>query len=162
MATVKPKRFKCPAHWTREQRMAHYTQISPTGCVLWTGRRNTDGYGQLTVKGNTQAVHRFAWEAVNGPVPSGMCVCHRCDTPACVNPDHLFLGTHAENMADRNAKGRQVAHKGISHPQAKLTVADVIAIRAAAGRYRDIGIRYGITATSVMRIKKRENWAHIP
>lgn len=142
--------------------MAHYSRPDPSGCILWTGRGTPDGYGLLTKSGKTYKTHRFAWEAVNGPVPPGLCVCHRCDTPACVNPDHLFLGTHAENMADRDAKGRQVARKGIGHPQAKLTVVDVIAIRAATGCYRDIGIRHGITATSVMRIKKRENWAHIP
>lgn len=84
-------------------------------CHLWTGGAKLNGgYGSIGVGGRMARAHRVAWELANGPVPPGMCVCHRCDVPACVNVAHLFLGTHAENAADRNAKGRQA--KGDGHP----------------------------------------------
>jgi hypothetical protein len=78
-----------------------------TGCWLWTGSVIEDGYGRL--KGHTRALvlaHRFAWEATFGPIPDGFQVLHECDTPPCINPDHLFLGTHTDNMRDMSAKGR--------------------------------------------------------
>jgi hypothetical protein len=83
--------------------------ISPepnTGCHLWMGRVNHAGYGTTRRGGKCVRVHRATWEMVRGLIPEGMHVLHRCDTPSCANVEHLFLGTHAENMADRDRKGR--------------------------------------------------------
>jgi HNH endonuclease len=78
-------------------------------CWLWTGSKNNKGYGQLRVggrKGSARSAHRIAWELANGPLVPGRCILHRCDTPACVRPDHLFEGSKADNTRDMVLKGR--------------------------------------------------------
>jgi hypothetical protein len=85
-----------------------------TGCLLWLGKVGTDGYGLFKVGGKRRAAHRVSYEIHKGPIPPGLWVLHRCDTPACVNPEHLFLGTHADNMRDMVAKGRMAGTGGIN------------------------------------------------
>jgi hypothetical protein len=97
-----------------------------------------------------------------GKIPAGMQVCHHCDNPPCVNPRHLFLGTHADNMADRDAKNRQV--KGNRHPHSKLKEEDIPLIRGlskfgfVAG---DIGKQFGVCDQTIYDILSRKNWGHI-
>jgi hypothetical protein len=79
------------------------------GCWLWQGKLSTSGYGQLSVEGGRRGAHRISWVLAHGPIPNGLHVLHRCDTPPCVNPEHLFLGTHADNMHDCALKGRTAA-----------------------------------------------------
>ena len=131
-----------------------------SGCWLWLGNVQKSGHGRLKWHGRTTLAHRLSWELHRGPIPPGMLVCHTCDMGGCVNPDHLFIGTHADNHADRNRKGRQA--RGERGGQAKLTATDVIAIRADPRRVAVIARAYGMGWSQIARIKKREWWKHLP
>ncbi len=133
-------------------------EVAPNGCWEWTASLSRYGYGQLrtgTVKegGRTMTkAHRFSWELHNGPIPKGLAVCHKCDNRKCVNPEHLFLGTNADNTADMMAKGRGA--RGERHGNHKLTDDDVVRIRALAGSMlqREIAARFGVNQQTVSKI----------
>ena len=132
------------------------------GCWLLAGARHPQGYGLIKRKDGVQLrAHRVAYELTHGTIPAGSFVCHRCDNPQCVRPSHLFLGTHDENMADMVAKGRAARLCGNRNGSARLLPADVAAIREAKGYRRDIAAQYGISASAVGLIKRRERWAHL-
>ena len=151
----------------RERFNAKWRLDSDTGCWLWTAHRKSKGYGQLSrtgQHGGMAAAHRASWELHRGPIPDGLWVLHHCDTPPCVNPDHLFLGTHADNVADMIAKGRPGGpyRRGESHCQAKLTEADVRKIRAAKGLLlRELAAQYGVSPNTIGKVRRREQWAHV-
>ena len=127
-------------------------------CWLWTGSVNYAGYGQLR---SEWRAHRYSWELHNGAVPSGMLVCHRCDNRRCVNPAHLFLGTHKQNMADMTTKSRQAA--GVRHGSSKLSAADADLIRLASDTLpgvtqREIAKAFGVRQSTVWRIVRGNLW----
>ena len=126
--------------------------VTPSGCWEWTAALTADGYGRIRSGGRPAKAHRVAWELYRGSVPEGMFVCHRCDNPSCVNPDHLFLGTPADNMRDMIAKGR--AHHGERHPSHKLTDEQVEQIRSLAGTMsqRAIARMFGVKQPAICRI----------
>ena len=129
-------------------------------CVEWTGSYTAYGYGKT---GTGKRAHRAAWEAANGPIAAGLNVCHKCDNPACVNVDHLFLGTTADNVADRQAKGRQ--SKGSHRPAAKLSEQDVALIRALLGggmQGTKLAELYGVTPALISSINCGKSWRHVP
>lgn len=142
----------------------HAKKIDRTGeCWFWTAYHDKDGYGLVTIAKGSHRTHRVSWQVANGQsIPPGMCVCHRCDNRACINPAHLFLGTQAENVADRHRKGRTAI--GTKAGLGRLTAAQVLEIRArrAAGLTLErIGREFGIAACTVSAIYHRRLWRHI-
>lgn len=124
-------------------------------CWLWTGARDRDGYGRFRVLHAWRGAHRMAWLLARGPIPDGLHVLHRCDAAACVRPEHLKLGTHAENMADMAARGRA---------RAKLTPLAVKEARAAhAGGvgYAKLAARYGVAPETMRAAMRGETWRHV-
>lgn len=141
-----------------------------TDCWIWQAGKFDNGYGQFRVGNKKIKAHRFAWEAVNGPIPEGIKVLHKCDNPPCVNPDHLFLGTNRDNTVDALIKGRIQPAKNLKHfvgeesPNAKLTDVSVLQIREAfqSGRSKYwIAKKFGIAQSTVTQIVTGVTWRHL-
>ncbi len=120
----------------------------------------SNGYGKLRFKGLSYRAHRVSY-AMGHEIPEGLCVLHTCDNPPCVRPSHLFLGTQADNAADRVNKGRQAGAPGTYNGRAKLTEGQVKAIRCDSRTQRGIAKAYGISHAQVGNIKQRKCWRHI-
>jgi DNA-binding CsgD family transcriptional regulator len=142
----------------------------PAGCWLWTGWRMKGGYGDFRARidgvDRHVSAHRWAWFEVNGEIPAGMVICHHCDNPACVNPDHLFLGTQQDNVRDMVAKGRQNRLRGGEHATSKLTPEDVEELRRLVNgegvSLAEVERRMGIHHRTARRIALGETWSFLP
>jgi HNH endonuclease len=140
-------------------------QRNESGCLEWQHGCTAAGYGlgaADVIKGVRYA-HRIAWTLTNGPIPDGLCVLHRCDNPPCADPDHLFLGTRADNMHDKTAKGRQGAHRAPRPWLAKLTGAQVLGVllRLDGGETQQaIATRYGVSRGNIRDIATGMTWSH--
>jgi Pectobacterium phage endonuclease len=132
-------------------------------CWIWTASKVKDGYGGFRQgKLAGRLAHRISYITANGPIPAGLHVLHRCDTPACVNPAHLFLGTHQDNVADKLAKGRQA--RGTTSGRAKLSddqVREIRALRELGHTYESIARLFGITWSGARLVALRLSWRHV-
>lgn len=149
--------------FTPTELLEEYTIKLPDapGCWLWAQAPQPSGYGRVRIQGRSVFTHRLSWEVHYGAIPPGMFVCHRCDTPICVNPNHLFLGTPADNSADRDRKRRQAFGSRIS--AARLTEADVIQIRSTQGMtYSAMARQFGVCKSTIGQIRRNQNWRLVP
>lgn len=128
-----------------------------TGCWLWLGELvGKLQYGRCEVGGRRLLAHRLSWEVFNGPIPEGVLVLHECDTPTCCNPDHLFLGSHQDNIDDRVSKGRSC--RGERSPSARITSEQAAQIRCSGDSLRALAAQFGISAKTVFDIKHGLKW----
>lgn len=141
--------------------LENYMPVTESGCWLFAGKSNAKGYGRFSFEGKTILAHRASYEMLNGAIPDGMHVLHKCDIPSCVNPNHLFLGTNADNVADRVRKGRTITGVGERNRHAKLSADDVLKIRASTARNRWLASRYGVDENTICAIKKLKIWKSV-
>lgn len=129
-------------------------------CWEWLGTKSSDGYAELKYKRKHIRANRIMWEMVNGQIPNGMIICHRCDNPACVNPHHLFLGTQMDNMHDKIAKGRH--SYGENHKLHKLTIRQVKQIRKQVSErtatMSQIARNMNVSLTTISSIVHEKTW----
>lgn len=135
-------------------------------CYIWTAATDKDGYGKIRFQRRDIRAHRASYEENKGPIPSGFLVCHHCDTPGCIRPEHLFLGTAKHNTRDMMSKGRRSNHppphfKGEKNHKTKLTAEQVFEIRwyeATGESQRSLARRYRVSSPNISSIIKNETW----
>jgi len=131
---------------------------SGNDCWEWIGAKS-NGYGEIWYHGRHRRAHRVSWEWVNGPIPKGKFVCHKCDNRACVNPKHLWLGSIADNQRDMAMKGRSTI--GERNPHSRLTEQDVREIRASSLKRCELAEIYDVGHQAISQVILRQNWAHV-
>ena len=144
-----------------KQYLKDNSSINQKGCWIWSGYCNEDGYAQRKKGGVTHRMHRVSYYLHNGSIPKGMCVLHSCDTPSCVNPKHLFIGTHSDNMKDMWSKGRHpISH---SKHMARLTVQQVREIKKLKGSISGLALSrmYSVNDQSIRNIWNGVTWKNI-
>ncbi len=138
---------------------AHAGIDAASGCILWTGRVNRSGYGRVTIGGKDFLAHRLSYAEYVGVLGEGDKVLHKCDTPACISPHHLFIGTPADNMADAAAKGRMP--RGSGHHNVKLTLEQVMYIRRSNAAHTVLAKIYGVHPVTILDVRSRRTWRHV-
>lgn len=147
-------------------------------CIPWPRATDERGRGQIWENGKKKLAHRWAWKKVRGEIPEGMLICHRCDNPGCINPHHLYVGTHADNMRDMRERKRSMAARypelarklgretgrrntharGEENPRAKLKTTTVLNIRHSQLATRTLALLYSVHPTTIQRIRRNASW----
>ena len=143
---------------TIENLESRIERIPFSGCWIWVRACSKAGYGQTRSNKTAYYMHRLSWQLYKGEIPIDRCVLHRCDVPSCVNPDHLFLGSKADNSKDMVEKGRHHAVPVGSKYAAKLTVEQVRVIRADKRMLKDIASDFNTSISNVSMIRLRRTW----
>lgn len=135
-------------------------------CWEWKGKKDKDGYGRLRVGGRiTIRTNRAAWIVANGEIPNGKMICHKCDNPCCINPDHLYVGTAKDNATDRRNRGRSNNERGSLRWNSKLTEEQVrqISIDYVPGKdsQTEVAKKYGVSQATISHILRGANWKHV-
>jgi len=139
-----------------------YDKISYSGdCWLWKGSLRKDGYGSVVYKGRLSLAHRVSFSVFYSAFNPELDVLHKCDNPACINPLHLYLGTHLDNMRDRKLRNRGNQPKGSKRVNAKLTEDKVVAIKRDTRTHKAIAFSYGVDETLISQIKRGIIWKHV-
>ena len=139
----------------------NYMPVTESGCWIWMLDCDQNGYGKISIKNKAYYAHRVSWELHNNSIPKGMFVCHKCDNPSCVNPDHLFLGTQSDNMQDMKSKGRDNYVNGENHKFAKLREKDVRKILISNKTNNELAKQYDISSSQICLIRRRGSWKHV-
>lgn len=142
--------------------------ITPNGCWVWDGYCDPKGYGEFRFYGIEKSAARVSYIIHNGPIPNSLHVLHKCDNPPCVNPDHLFVGTHQDNMRDKVNKGRAFLNgrnltscRGEKHFNARLSADQAVRIKQSSEPSKVLAARYGVHVTHINRIRRGAKWAHL-
>jgi hypothetical protein len=148
------------AHLEINDRIKHLSIVDNiTGCHVWIGTVDSHGYGRISFKHKNWLVHRLSYILKYGEIPDGVKACHKCDNPLCINPDHLFLGTQAENMDDMFSKGRGAV--GAAYKRSELTDELVLRIKIDKRTQLEIAKDYGVSRTNISAIKTGRAWSHV-
>lgn len=164
---TRPVGPEAPRFWSKVDKAgpvpAHVPELGP--CWVWTKSTDRRGYGRFGLPGRHGGwtyAHRWSWKAAHGAVPPGLCVLHRCDNPPCVRPEHLFVGTHGDNSADKKAKDR--SNRGERNGMARLTDDEVRAareLRSQGMTYAEIAQQLGRSLHPVWRAASGRGWTHV-
>lgn len=150
------------AHYKKAaERFVEKCSISRIGCWTWNGAVNANGYASFWNGKKTETASRVAYELFCGPIPDGLSVLHRCDNPLCVKPSHLFVGTHLDNMRDRDLKGRAAKLAGELNPRAKLNAEQARAIKLSSESSALLSQRFNVSETTIANIRKGVIWRHV-
>lgn len=154
------KKMQLEKHGTVLDRFLSRFKKSHTGCWVWESHTDKDGYGILPANGPSIRAHRFSFEYYIEPIRKGNVVCHTCDNPSCVNPDHLFQGTVKDNCNDMIDKGRDKII-GSNNNKSKLTESDIPKIRGMDAHNSVIAAVFGVSESTIKRIKNKTLWRHV-
>lgn len=133
--------------------------VTESGCWIWVGAAGEgERYGSFRYNGRTVAAHRVSYELFVSAIPQGLEVCHRCDIGLCVNPAHLFVGTHAQNMSDMASKGRASTMRGEKNHKAKLSKEDVSEIRSSQELAHVLALRFGVSKSHIFNVRAGRSW----